>query len=118
MAGNEKCGLHAAKIDVSTYKRLKLSEFDDHGCDRLVLAIVEKAAEDYIWGRNAELKRPKNGPSVQRMNAEAFFRGPWFEMLTGLDGAAVIYGLERQVKAGCKRRHISRPSEQQNASSG
>ena len=106
------------KSDITGYRRLKFSEFNDNGCDHLVAAIVEKAAADYVWGRNAELRHPEKGISVLRSEAETFFRSGWFEMLTGLDGDAVICGLERKVKAGCKRKHISRPCGTQSASSG
>lgn len=118
MAGNENSSKATAKIDITDYKRLKLSEFCDVGCDRLAQAIVEKACEDWIHGRNKELKHPQNGKNLQRQQAERFFRSSWFEMLTGFDGATIIGHLERMVREGCKRKHISRPSAAQNGSSG
>ena len=107
-----------SKIDTTNYVRLKLSEFDDRGCDRLVQAIVEKAVEDFVWGYRTEQKHPENGPSLLREQAERFFRSSWFEALTGLDGRIMLEGLKRQVKRDCRRRTISRPSGQRSASSG
>lgn len=71
----------------------------DEGYINLVNAIVSRARSDIMYNKPG---------SSERIDAEAFFRSPWFEQLTGGDGRAALDTIYRQMAQKMKqdRRHV------------
>ena len=86
-----------AKIKIDGYQRLKLENFNDDGCDALVRAICERAADDWRLGMKAEQKHPERGATRNRIDAEHFFLSNYFHLLTGLDGSWVLAKLRKDM---------------------
>ena len=76
------------EINVKGYQRLKMEDAHPEGIHNLIEGIVKQAAHDFRQGLKTEAKLHK--PSLQRMDAEKFFRSNWFYNLTGLDGAYIV----------------------------
>lgn len=75
-------------IDIQNYERIKPREMHPEGIHNLIEGIVQQAAHDFRQGMKTEAKLHK--PSLQRADAEKFFRSNWFYNLTGLDGAYIV----------------------------
>ena len=101
------------KCDMDGYKRLTLEEFTPDGADRLVKAIVVKAVQDYTIGLRSELKHPKRGASLMRVQAERFFISNWFNMLTGLNGKIIVRKLKKEVTAEWIKEQEQKKANQQ-----
>ena len=76
-----------------------MREMNDKGVQNLIEGIVRQAADDYRNARRGELRSRDQGhyiPSALKRECERFFRSSWFEMLTGLDGEAILEKLEAE----------------------
>lgn len=99
--------------DERAYKRLTLKEFTPDGADRLVKAIVFEAMQDYTIGLRSELKHPKRGASLMRVQAERFFVSNWFHTLTNLNGKIVVRKLKKEVTAEWIKEQEQKKANQQ-----
>lgn len=67
----------------------------DEGVRRLAEAVILSAAEDYArllrcpWRSEALLR--------EKRELEAFFRSEWFRLISGMNGAAVLRGIRKEV---------------------
>lgn len=84
MPYRDSCGHYAEKYHLEGYVRLKKEEIDADGMNRLVQAIVHKAAFDY-----------KHGKDFWKDDAKCFFKSDWFTALTGLDGDYMLRQLDK-----------------------
>lgn len=67
----------------------------ESGMNNLREAIIQKAIEDYA----KVLKAPESSEK-KRNELKSFFLGPWFEMLSTLDGKTLMRLTEMKVAAG------------------
>lgn len=66
-------------------------QMNDEGVRCLCMAIVIRAAEDYMNGARVNF-------SPYRVQAERFFRSQWFEMVSDFDGEAILRELDQRIK--------------------
>ena len=82
--------------DMQGYQRIQSpDQLHDDGVQMLTEAICVRAADDYRLGRLKE--RTYGHKSGVVMEVKRFFRSAWFEMLTGLNGDAILERLERMI---------------------
>lgn len=82
--------------DVQGYQRIQSpDQLNDDGIQMLIEAVLVRAADDYRLGRLKE--RTYGHKSGVVMEVKRFFRSAWFEMLTGLNGDAILERLERMI---------------------
>ena len=75
--------------DMQGYQRIQSpDQLNDDGVQMLIEAICVRAADDWRLGKLKE--RTYGHKSSMVAETERFFRSGWFEMLTGLDGKAVL----------------------------
>lgn len=68
---------------------------------RFASAIVVRAAEDYVLALQSVKKcRQNQGAISEALALERFFRGPWFEMLSDMDGDYLIRRMREKVAQG------------------
>lgn len=80
----------------------------DEGAERLAVAIVKQAADDYEKALRELLRNPTRDKrrellSVKAEN-EAFFRSPYYELLVDIDGERMI----RQIQENAVRKEKER----------
>lgn len=64
----------------------------------LANSIVQQAARDYIDALKKLRRNPGNGPAAESKRAlEKFFRSPWYEELTDVDGERLMKMLQKEV---------------------
>ena len=64
----------------------------------LANAIIEQAAKDYMRALRKLKKQPTNERAKQeKASIEKFFRSPWYEELTDIDGERLIKMLQKEV---------------------
>ena len=82
--------------DMQGYQRIQSpDQLNDDGVQMLIEAVLVRAADDYRLGRLKE--RTYGHKSAVVMEVKRFFRSAWFEMLTGLNGDAILERLERMI---------------------
>lgn len=89
-------------VSRNTQERLKIEKPAAEGISpwqKLANAIVEQAVKDY---RTAQSRIKANPQSADRAKAdvkqlERFFRSQWFEVLTDVDGRAVLARLRKEA---------------------
>ena len=95
MRGRKRRGPPQHVEDDTQEQRLTFAELNDRGCQHLVEAIVARAADDYRYARMRE--RLTQHKSLVAAECEQFFRSEYFELLTGLDGEAVLQRLDKEM---------------------
>ena len=71
---------------------MRLKDLDTIGAENLVNAIIRQAKTDYMHGKpDSELHK----------DAERFFKSKYFEVISGLDGHAVL----RDLKEAYDKKH-------------
>lgn len=67
---------------------------NDAGCQRLIEAIIRRAAEDHL---NALRRLPDRRAEKQVRETAAFFRSRFFLRLTGTNGARLLRMIRREA---------------------
>ena len=79
------------------YKRLTADDLNDEGCLMLVCEICREAAADYIQARDNYRRKPGDNRAAANYRVKRnFFLSEYFYKLTGLNGRAVLEGLDRR----------------------
>jgi hypothetical protein len=75
---------------------------------RLAEAVVEQAAQDYQDAMEYLYETPHGRKRdiciVEKLDLEEFFRGDWYQMLTGIDGELLIRWLRNNARESVKDR--------------
>lgn len=65
----------------------------------LANAIIEQAAKDYMRTLRKLKKQPTSERAkLEKASIEKFFRSPWYEELTDVDGERLIRMLQKEIK--------------------
>lgn len=84
------------------------SILSDEGAQRLAVAIVKQAADDYEKALRELLRNPTGNKRRELLSIKAenekFFRSPWYEMLVDIDGERLI----RQIQQNAVRKEKER----------
>ena len=79
------------------YKRLTADDLNDEGCLMLVCEICREAAADYLQAKAALNRHPDDKRAQANYKVKRnFFLSEYFYGLTGLNGRAVLEGLDRK----------------------
>lgn len=81
-------------VNLENYERLTLKELHPKGIENLVIAVVDRAANDY---KIAMMRKSvaEDHVSVCQQEVERFLLSDWFYLLTGMDGKWVLQKLRR-----------------------
>lgn len=67
-------------------------------CERLANAIILQAASDYRRDLKKLKKNPQNREVLRDvLQIEEFFRSPWYQVLTTVDGEFLIQKLQKEI---------------------
>lgn len=78
------------------YKRITLAELNDDGCLNLLEAYVKSLAEDYRSALRLFLADKKDKKTYDSlMNIRNIFLSKYFSDMTGLNGEAILYQLDK-----------------------
>lgn len=81
---------------------------DSDGAERLAVAIVKQAADDYERTLMKMLRKPPK-PAMKKLmeekaETERFFLSPWFEVLVDIDGRRLMKQIQRNAVTKEKKR--------------
>ena len=70
----------------------------DENYQRLAIAIVKQAADDWKWSAKILRKNPRNARIKAFLNeTERFFRSTWCYELGGVDGSYILRRLQEEL---------------------
>ena len=69
----------------------------ESGYESLAKAIVELAASDLICAFEYYKQDPERETKIKKRDEYVFFCSEWLEMLTDIDGSAIIGGIRKRV---------------------